>query len=267
MKLRILSDLHLEFHPFKVPVLPEDHESILILAGDIGTVRQQETLLTFLEEAASRFRAVLYVLGNHEFYSNAWPRALDDLRRWNLPSNLYVLERDTIVIDDVGFAGATLWADYDRSNPLSIWEAKSWINDHVAIGFAYKHKEPSIRRVMPEDLLEDHAVTKEWIVKVLPELRAKCRKVVLITHHGISHQSVGAKHKTSKLNGSFVSDLEYLLDIAPPDVAIHGHVHDSSDYRLENAIGTRVVVNPRGYAKNDLTQENKAFDPCLTIEI
>ena len=44
---------------------------------------------------------------------------------------------------------------------------------------------------------------------------------------------------------------------------IHGHTHDSFDYRLN---GTRVVCNPRGYAK-DGANENPLFDAGFVIEI
>jgi predicted phosphodiesterase len=44
---------------------------------------------------------------------------------------------------------------------------------------------------------------------------------------------------------------------------IHGHTHDSFDYRLD---GTRVVCNPRGYAK-DGANENPLFDAGFMIEI
>ena len=44
---------------------------------------------------------------------------------------------------------------------------------------------------------------------------------------------------------------------------LHGHTHDSFDYRIN---GTRVVCNPRGYARNGIN-ENALFDPSLTLEV
>jgi hypothetical protein len=72
------------------------------------------------------------------------------------------------------------------------------------------------------------------------------------------------------VNAGFVSDLRHILDLA--DLWIHGHVHDSFDYRVG---ATRVIANPRGYARNlnmagapaDLKWENRAFDPALVIEV
>ena len=43
---------------------------------------------------------------------------------------------------------------------------------------------------------------------------------------------------------------------------IHGHTHDSFDYVVN---GTRVLCNPRGYAKNG-ANENPLFDANLIAE-
>ncbi len=44
---------------------------------------------------------------------------------------------------------------------------------------------------------------------------------------------------------------------------IHGHTHDSFDYLVN---GTRIVCNPRGYAR-DGVNENPRFDPNLLIDV
>ena len=51
---------------------------------------------------------------------------------------------------------------------------------------------------------------------------------------------------------------------------IHGHTHDSCDYRLgDSRRSVRVVCNPRGYPvlwfKDEF--ENARFDPALLVEI
>lgn len=53
---------------------------------------------------------------------------------------------------------------------------------------------------------------------------------------------------------------------------LHGHVHDSFDYRVGRC---RVVCNPRGYAQNrkealsvdELLFENQAFQSQLVIDL
>jgi hypothetical protein len=80
-----------------------------------------------------------------------------------------------------------------------------------------------------------------------------------------------ARHLSS---AAFVSDLSALL--GTPRLWIHGHTHDSFDYRVE---GTRIVANPMGYRMSNwresrreparawVTYENAGFDPELVVGI
>ena len=86
---------------------------------------------------------------------------------------------------------------------------------------------------------------------------------VVITHHAPSRQSVHPRFAKSLLSASFVSGAERLLGGARVQLWIHGHTHDSFDYLVN---GTRVVCNPRGYAKEGVN-ENPRFDPQLVIEV
>ena len=86
---------------------------------------------------------------------------------------------------------------------------------------------------------------------------------VVITHHAPSRQSIHPRFADSLLNACFVSDAERLVDGSRAQLWVHGHTHDSFDYVLN---GTRVVCNPRGYAKDGIN-ENAGFDANLQIEI
>ena len=85
----------------------------------------------------------------------------------------------------------------------------------------------------------------------------------MVTHHAPSRKSIHPRFADSRLNACFVSDAEHLLGADRVQLWIHGHTHDSFDYRVN---GTRVVCNPRGYAKGGVN-ENPLFDPNLMIEI
>jgi Icc-related predicted phosphoesterase len=86
---------------------------------------------------------------------------------------------------------------------------------------------------------------------------------VVITHHAPSPRSIHPRFAGSPLNACFVSDAERLIDARRVQLWIHGHTHDSFDYRVA---GTRVVCNARGYAK-DGVNENPSFDANLRVEI
>ena len=61
------------------------------------------------------------------------------------------------------------------------------------------------------------------------------------------------------MTGAFVSDLSALIEAHRPALWVHGHVHNSSDYRIGD---TRIVCNPHGYGN-----ENPDFDGALVVEV
>ncbi len=71
MKLQIASALHIEFG--HNPELRDVGANVLVLAGDIGCA-DIETV-DWLHDLSSRYEAVLYVAGNHEFYGKDVPEA------------------------------------------------------------------------------------------------------------------------------------------------------------------------------------------------
>ena len=85
----------------------------------------------------------------------------------------------------------------------------------------------------------------------------------MITHHAPSRKSIHPRFADSLLNPCFVSDAEYLIEGSGACLWIHGHMHDGFDYRVDR---TRVVCNPRGYARNGVN-ENAAFDPDFCVDI
>jgi hypothetical protein len=86
---------------------------------------------------------------------------------------------------------------------------------------------------------------------------------VVVTHHAPSLRSVPARFAGSPLNPNFVSDAEHLLADSHARLWVHGHLHDSCDYAVH---GTRVLCNPRGYARDGIN-ENPHFDPQLMVDI
>ena len=88
------------------------------------------------------------------------------------------------------------------------------------------------------------------------------KKIVVITHHAPSLESVPPKYQNSVLTPSYASDLEDFI-AARPNIKLwcHGHVHAPADYQIGQC---RVVCNPRGYVSS---HENPDFDENFTLEI
>ena len=108
----------------------------------------------------------------------------------------------------------------------------------------------------PAHALALHRRSRKWLETELP--RPFDGPTVVVTHHAPHPRSIAERFKASPVNGAFVSDLTSLLENGPT-LWVHGHTHDSFDYRVGR---TRVVCNPKGYET-----ENPRFDPSLVVEV
>lgn len=256
MKVRFMSDIHNEFSLYHIHAMPDEHQQILVLAGDIGLADKEHTLKPFLEDSCDRFRAVIMVMGNHEHYNYSVDKTQSKIRYFVERDNFFILENESIEIDDVVFFGATLWTSMDNRSPLVEYNAQLWMNDYKKIRID-QHK----RKFVPSDSINMHNITKRHMQKFLSSCQDK--KTVFVTHHAPSMKSV--KHHryndVSDLDFCYASDLfEWLQEQdSQPLLWIHGHVHESYDYMMGK---TRVVSNCRGY--NDQCFD---FSPKWTIEV
>lgn len=253
MKLNILSDLHLgqgELAP------PANDADLVVLAGDIA--RPAEALAW----AQRLDKPVLYVAGNHEFYGGSLTGAAAQLQQLCSGTRVSVLDRQCVVIGKVRFLGCTLWTDFllfgeGERQQAAIAEAMRFMRDFSRIRlnddapdlFTPRHSMALFRR------------DRDWLAGELA--KAHDGPTVVVTHHAPARGSIHPRFGQSLLNACFVSDAQDLLGGARVQLWIHGHTHDSFDYVLN---GTRVVCNPRGYAKGGVN-ENAAFDPDFTVGI
>ncbi len=253
MKLNVLSDLHLSLGALEIP---ENDADAVILAGDIARPREAASW------ASGFAKPVLYVPGNHEFYGGSIAGTVAELRRLCAGTNIRVLDNDEVVIEGVRFLGTTLWTDFmlfgkGEKRAAAIQEAQRRMRDFSRV----RIDEASDVLFTPDAsaaLFNRHAA---WLDRKLAEPYAGA--TVVITHHAPSRKSIHPKFADSLLNACFVSDAERLIDGSRTQLWIHGHTHDSFDYFLN---GTRVLCNPRGYAK-DGVNENPLFDANLWVEI
>jgi len=261
MKILICSDLHLEFGQYQIPEMENEKDIVVVLAGDIGLAKRKTSYEMFIENTCDRFRNVIWIMGNHEFYRSNMPTTLAKI--WNETldhENLYVVENETVTIDDVAFVCSTLWTSFDNSNNITMYEAQLWMNDYQLIRTG-PASEPWQRKLKPLDTLGLHLRAKEYIFPEITKQKENGKTVVVVTHHLPSFLSVPEDYKNDKLNGAYASELfEDIMD-TQPHIWIHGHTHYSFDYQIGD---TRVICNPRGYAPSDL---NTNFNPEFIIEV
>jgi len=253
MRLNVLSDLHLGFGAMDWPVNDAD---VVVLAGDIS--RPREAIAWAL-----RFdKPVLYVPGNHEFYGSSIDGALEELQRLCEGTQVQVLDNRELIMGGVRFLGSTLWTDFElfddpQQRTAAMSEARRLMRDFSRI--RARGSAPEI--FTPEDSVQLFRRHSTWLASRLADAHAG--PTVVITHHAPSRHSIHPRFAGSLLNASPVSDAAHLLHADRVSLWIHGHTHDSFDHQVN---GTRVVCNPRGYARAGVN-ENPAFDANFIVEV
>ncbi|HEY4663896.1 MAG TPA: metallophosphoesterase [Comamonas sp.] len=284
MKLQLLSDLHLEVHPH-YQATPATDADVLVLAGDIGSYQAGSLLegelfglerFSPLPQFAGWPCPVLFVPGNHEYDMQDWDEAHVRLRRVCDTLGIIWLERESVVIDQVRFAGTTLWTDFDA---IALLDEQVQAGD---MGRLLKLREKSFRAAnfylqktggtrhgrpfLAEPMREQALTCQAWLRDALQQPFAG--KTVVITHFAPSLQSSDPRYGLAPGTAGFCNALDDLL--AHADLWLHGHLHAPSDYQVQgkHADGgnwrCRVVANPLGYARKN---EQLYFQPaaCITV--
>ncbi len=288
MKIAIASDVHLEFGD--LDIVNNNNADVLILSGDIcvaadldmrdrrqtemGFARyRSERFHDFFERCAANFPHVIYVMGNHEYYHSDFATALGEMRRKLAHlSNLYILEREVKVIDDVTFIGGTLWTDMNNLDSLTLYHMRTMMNDFRVIqnsGTPVNFRDQDgkfhtrVGRFMPEDAVTEHVKMKQYIEVVTAMLGKNPNKYVVVGHHAPSRRSTHEMYAHDTImNGGYSSDLdEFIMDHPEIKLWTHGHTHHVFDYMIGE---TRVVCNPRGYHGHEARADE--FE-LLTVEV
>jgi len=241
MKIKIISDLHLEFGNRK-GILSEFYEGnydILVIAGDLTISTKLEKELNIIDKMVNK--PVLFIPGNHDYwYSTKYAVDNDILnKKYN---NVVILNNDVIIIDDITFIGSTGWWDFNIT-PSLLRQMNDFIYNHDLITYNYGC-----------DLGKE---SKSFIMNSLSE-NEKC---VVITHNMPSYSLISDKYKGSPLNGFFANSWDTIIEKYNPDLWIFGHTHDSIDSYINN---TRCICNPYGYFNHDT---NPNFNNNLVITI
>ena len=244
MRIRILSDLHLEERPFEPPAAPAD---VVVLAGDIANGSAG------IEWAKQHFDTpVLYVPGNHEYYEGEFHAVQDELAAAIRGSNVALLDCGELVIGTTRFLGCALWTDFslapESERPRVIEQSRKFNPDYRLISFGEN-------AFSPEDGVELCIEHKKWLAQKLAE--PFDGDTVVITHFAPHTGSIAPSFAGHPANAGFIVPLDDLMGKAK--LWIHGHTHTAFDYNVK---GTRVVCNPRGYP-----EEETGFSPEKEVNL
>jgi predicted phosphohydrolase len=248
MKLRYISDLHLEFiNPDKIEQfirkIPSGMEEICILAGDVGNP-YQSNYDTFMQFISKNFKKTFVIPGNHEYYNKTKTiQETNDFMKeyFQKFNNISFVNNNYEYYDNYCFIGTTLWSKI--TNPS--YE----INDVYSIP-NFDYIQYNRLNMLSVDFLEDALQNNE--------------NCVVITHHVPSNSLIDIKYKVTKMlpyNQWFYCNMDEIIETHKNKIKcwIYGHTHSPSNIIINEI---PFLCNPIGYP-NENSKIN--FQMAITI--
>jgi len=120
-------------------------------------------LWRFLKQASDRYKAVVYVLGNHEYYGYSTRSGIAKMCAEF--HNVHLLDPGTVMLEGVRIVGCTLWSFVPEERREIVARE---LNDY--------------RYISVERTVARHKMEVEFIAR---EVRCAREPVVVITHHAV----------------------------------------------------------------------------------
>ena len=306
MKIRLLSDLHIDVNHNYPLTLPDDGVFTLI-GGDIcGTV---DDTIKWIHD---NVKQGAFCAGNHIVYNpevkNGVKIPIEDLKEklhkeFPLDADVTFMDDDVGVItkqltDKVLLIADVMYTDYHLKIPgvnpsgnvkknMGLSEPKfskgSYLND-FCYGFTRKEmykKEPwdksggltygspkGMWYLRPKYYRNHHNRVWRKIVEIVEANPDK--EIILMTHHCLSKKCISEDYVNDSLNASYVSDKDAWIEKHPNiKLILSGHVHHRAQFKVGE---TLYVLNPLGYCRDTLyqknpdTNENEMWTPNLFID-
>ena len=248
MKILFLDDIHIECHGDNGKAflnhLPKDVDA-LIIAGDwvqFSKPYAEKVVRLFTEQ----YPHVISIFGNHEYWGSSPTEVANKVadiqdRLPNYCGQWHPLDKSTVTINNVTFAGATTWFPDTPESRLFQMQ----MND-----FQY------IKDFVPWVYEENERCIEFW---------ETVEADIWISHHLPSYKAVDPKFATSPINCYFVEPaLEGLIGYKQPKYFLGGHTHNSYNFNIGNTV---CLSNPYGYESSDMRGLNNKFKYDYVIEI
>lgn len=245
MEFQFCSDLHIEMfnntpNPLEY-IIP--NASVLILAGDIGSFYKYDQLNEFIKKICEYYKIVIYVLGNHEYYFNSHKNDEEKMdfskikelkdKLSNSIKNLYILDRSSIIVNNVCIVGCTLWSDLKVEIPKFIVKIhginNSIYNNNYNLDLNYI-------KYMNDYCLKNNL------------------KLLVITHYTPSYTLISDSKRNYKYSSLYASDLDDFIKKSNIHTWIYGHCHFNSNTYIGK---TNVISNQKGKNKDNVKNYNK----------
>ncbi len=172
---------------------------ILLISGDLTDTGKPEEAAVLYEELQACRIPVVAVLGNHDYDHGKQ----DEIREILHSDNFHLLDGDSVVINDIGFAGVKGFGGGFDNFMLSM--------------FGEKMIKKFVQESVDESLKLDKALMR------LDSLREVAAKVVILHYSPIKATVIGEPEQIYPFLGS--SRLADPINRRNVDVVFHGHAH------------------------------------------
>jgi len=238
MKIRYLSDIHLEFiKPNKlekfIKNIKPNLDEVCVLAGDIGKPFDPNYDI-FMKYINKSFKKTFIITGNHEYYNKT--KSIDEINNYLTEyftqfDNISFLNNQFEIYENKCFIGTTLWSKI--TNPL--YE----IND------IYQIKDFNYIKYNRLNMLN---------IDFLENTIDKNNDCIIITHHVPLFDLIDIKYKVPKMlpyNQWFYCDMNNLIEKNKNKIKcwFYGHTHTPSFNIINNIY---FCCNSIGYPNENL---------------
>lgn len=147
----LVSDLHLEGS--NMDILNNPLWDYLVIAGDLST--DLDMIDLFFQYKCPKHIPIIYVLGNHEYdYKNYFDTKNQIKKILENYSNIYLLDNESIIFDDIKFIGTTLWSNLNLKNQLI--KNKEFVNTISHLKSIYYIRNGKLSSLDADFIIEQH---------------------------------------------------------------------------------------------------------------
>lgn len=214
---------------------------ILVLAGDIG-YPWRPIFADFIKHCCCHFDHVIYVTGNHEYYSKEHTMdqvdtlikdIAEDLKISGI-NNFWPLMNSSVTISGIKFIGGTLFTYYPESKYTEVTKIMNDYNFYSPEEVSKRHRETA------EYLYEQIFKPANAEIMAESEVTNTDLPLVVITHHLPSSMGLSLCHRHLSTNYLYANQLDFLLKHDSVYAWFSGHTHVPKIYG-------KLHIGPLGY--------------------